>query len=52
MPKMTVILDPELHRAVRHRCVDLGLSFQKLTVQALKEYLDRGEARKPKKGRR
>jgi predicted transcriptional regulator len=42
---MTVVLDPDLHKEIRHLAVDLGTSFQQLAVQALKEFLHRHRAK-------
>jgi predicted transcriptional regulator len=41
MAKMTIFLEPDLHKALRHLAVDRDTSFQKLAVQALQEFLER-----------
>ena len=47
MPKTTIVLGPELHRQVRHAAIDLGISFQELAVQAIREFLERNTAKAP-----
>jgi len=43
---MTVMVDPAMHKEIRHLAVDLGISFQQLAMQALREFLDRHKAKR------
>ncbi len=45
VPKMTVVLDRELHKEIRHLAVDLGTSFQQVAVKALEEFLARNKGK-------
>lgn len=52
VPKATVMLDPELHRELRHLAVDLGTSFQQMAVQALREFMERRKADEKRQARK
>lgn len=41
MKKMTVFLDDDLHREMRHLGIDLGRTFQDITVEALRDWLSK-----------
>ena len=44
--KLTVILPEDLHKALRHRCIDEGIPATKLAERLLREYLERPPKRK------
>ncbi len=44
--KLTVIVSEELHKALRHRCIDEGIPATKLAERLLREYLKRPLKRK------
>ncbi len=44
--KLTVIVSEELHKALRHRCIDEGIPATKLAERLLREYVERPLKRK------
>lgn len=44
--KLTVILSEDLHKVLRHRCIDEGIPATKLAERLLREYLARPTKRK------
>ena len=52
MKKLTILLDPDLHRRLRFMSLETGESLQKLAVRLLQAELERHEARKARRGTR
>lgn len=44
--KITVILSEDLHKALKHRCIDEGIPVTRLAERLLKAYLERPAKRK------
>ncbi len=50
--KTTIRIEEELLLKARHRCLDEGISFQKMIEVALKAYLDKPPEKKRKETRK
>lgn len=44
--KLTVIVSEDLHKALKHRCIDEGTSITGLAERLLREYVERPAKRK------
>jgi hypothetical protein len=44
--KLTVFVSEDLHKALRHRCIDEGIAATRLIERLLQEYLKRPPKRK------